>query len=97
MHHNTYNVYHKGALIGMCIDILMREESNGNRGILSLMKELSAKYGKNKPFVDDNLIAEITAMTYPSVGEFLKTHVEGDVPINYNEFFTNGWFSKWRN
>ncbi|HEX9601435.1 MAG TPA: peptidase M61, partial [Mariniflexile sp.] len=43
------NVYQKGALIGMCIDILMREESNGNRGILSLMKELSNKYGKNKP------------------------------------------------
>jgi predicted metalloprotease with PDZ domain len=82
-----YNVYQKGALIGMCIDILMREESNGNRGILSLMKELSTKYGKNKPFEDDNLIAEITAMTYPSVGEFLQTHVVGDLPINYNEFF----------
>ena len=27
-------------------------------------------------------------MTYSSVGEFLKTHVEGDVPINYDEFFT---------
>jgi predicted metalloprotease with PDZ domain len=83
-----YNVYMKGALIGMCIDILMRKESDGNRSMLSLMKELSAKYGKDKPFVDDNLITEITAMTYPSVGEFLKTHVEGDVPINYNEFFT---------
>lgn len=82
-----YNVYMKGALIGMCIDILMREESNGNRSMLSLMKELSAKYGKNKPFEDDKLIAEITAMTYPSVGEFLNTHVVGDVPINYNEFF----------
>ena len=82
-----YNVYMKGALIGMCIDILMRKESDGNRSMLSLMKELSAKYGKEKPFVDDNLIAEITAMTYPSVGEFLKTHVEGDVPINYEEFF----------
>ena len=81
------NVYQKGALIGMCIDILMREESNGNRGILSLMKELSNKYGKNKPFEDDKLIAEITAMTYPSVGEFLNTHVVGDIPINYNEFF----------
>ncbi|MEN8885302.1 MAG: peptidase M61, partial [Winogradskyella sp.] len=79
-----YNVYMKGALIGMCIDILMRKESDGNRSMLSLMKELSAKYGKEKPFVDDNLVAEITAMTYPSVGEFLKTHVEGDVPINYN-------------
>ena len=82
-----YNVYMKGALMGMCIDILMRKESDGNRSMLSLMKELSAKYGKEKPFVDDNLIAEITAMTYPSVGGFLKTHVEGDVPINYDEFF----------
>ncbi|OZV68648.1 M61 family metallopeptidase [Winogradskyella aurantia] len=82
-----YNVYMKGALIGMCIDILMRKESNGQRSMLSLMKELSTKYGKNKPFEDDKLIAEITRMTYPSVGDFLKTHVEGDVPINYNEFF----------
>jgi predicted metalloprotease with PDZ domain len=81
------NVYQKGALIGMCIDILMREESNGNRGILSLMKELSNKYGKNKPFEDDALIGEITAMTYPSVGEFLNTHVVGDIPIDYTIFF----------
>ena len=85
---NYANVYQKGALIGMCIDILMRKESNGSRSMLSLMKELSAKYGKNKPFEDDKLIAEITEMTYPSVAEFLKTHVEGDLPINYNDFFT---------
>ena len=85
---NYANVYMKGALIGMCIDILMRKESEGKRSMLSLMKELSAKYGKEKPFEDDNLIAEITAMTYPSVGDFLQTHVEGDVPINYDDFFT---------
>lgn len=87
-YHDQYiNVYQKGALIGMCIDILMREESNGQRGILSLMKELSNKYGKNKPFEDDNLIEEITKMTYPSVGEFLRTHVVGETPIDYNKFF----------
>ncbi|CAA0213475.1 Probable lipoprotein precursor. Peptidase M61 domain protein [Tenacibaculum maritimum] len=82
-----YNVYQKGALIGMCIDILLREESNGNRGVLSLMKELSNKYGKNKPFHDDALIEEITAMTYPSIGTFLKTHVVGTTPIDYGKFF----------
>lgn len=80
------NVYQKGALIGMCIDIIMREESNGQRGILSLMKELSNKYGKNKPFEDDKLIDDIASMTYPSVHDFLTTHVVGDIPINYNEF-----------
>lgn len=84
---NYTNVYEKGALIGMCADILMRKASNGNRGILSLMKELSLKYGKDKPFEDDKIIEEIIAMTYPSIGSFLKTHVEGTTPIDYNEFF----------
>ncbi|NBC56830.1 MAG: peptidase M61 [Bacteroidetes bacterium] len=84
---NYYNVYMKGALIGMCIDILMRKESDGNRSMLSLMKELSTKYGKDKPFEDDKLIEEITAMTYPSIGKFLNTHVKGNTPINYNDFF----------
>lgn len=83
---NYANVYQKGALIGMCIDILMREGSNGNRGVLSLMKELSLKYGKNKPFEDDKVIDEIVAMTYPSLREFFDTHVLGETPINYNTF-----------
>ncbi len=84
---NYVNVYEKGALIGMCIDILMRKESKGNRGILSLMKELSLKYGKNKPFEDDKIIQEITTMTYPSIGAFLNTHVVGGTPIDYQSFF----------
>ncbi|ARN77958.1 peptidase M61 [Nonlabens spongiae] len=84
---NYINVYSKGALIGMCIDIMMREESHGNRSMLSLMKELSTKYGKDKPFADDSLIEEITKMTYPSIGEFLRTHVAGDTPIDYEKFF----------
>lgn len=82
-----YNVYQKGALIGMCVDILMREGSNGNRGILSLMKELSLKYGKNKPFEDDKIMDEIVAMTYPSLREFFDMHVLGKTPIDYNTFF----------
>ena len=83
---NYFNVYMKGALIGMCMDILIREGSDGNRSMLSLMKELSLKYGKNKPFDDDSIIDEITEMTYPSVGDFLRTHVEGTQPIDYSEF-----------
>jgi len=84
---NYINVYQKGALIGMCIDILMRKESDGTRSMLSLMKELSQKYGVNQPFEDDKLINEISEMTYPSVGQFLETHVVGTTPINYTDFF----------
>ncbi len=84
---NYPNVYMKGALIGMCIDILMRENSSGNRSLLTLMKELSNKYGKNKPFIDDGLIEEISTMTYPAIGEFLNTYVLGTTPIDYDVFF----------
>ena len=31
------NVYQKGALIAMCMDIIIREESKGQKGILTLM------------------------------------------------------------
>ena len=82
------NVYQKGALIGMCIDIIMRNESDGQRGILSLMKQLSEKYGKDKPFDDEKIIDEIISMTYPAIKPFFYDHVIGDVPINYNNYLS---------
>lgn len=81
------NVYEKGALIGMCIDIIIREKSNGERGILDLMQKLTHEYGPTKPFNDDELFAKITEFTYPEVGDFLKNHVEGTTPINYEQYF----------
>ena len=84
---NYYNVYQKGALIGMCLDIIIREQSGGERGILSVMKELSKKYGVDKPFDDESIIQEITDMTYPEVGAFFADHVVGNTPIDYDVYF----------
>ncbi|WP_284651894.1 M61 family metallopeptidase [Flavobacterium terrisoli] len=81
------NVYEKGALIGMCIDIIIREKSNGQTGILDLMQKLSKEYGPNKPFNDEELFAKITSLTYPEVGEFLTTYVAGPTPIPYDTYF----------
>ncbi len=86
-HKNSfYNVYQKGALIGMCLDIKLRELSHGKRGIRDLMQRLSKKYGKDRPFDDDKLIAEIVDMTYPEIAVFFETYVYGETPIPYNEF-----------
>jgi predicted metalloprotease with PDZ domain len=81
------NVYEKGALIAMCIDILIREKSNGERGVLDLMRKLSKEYGADKPFDDTELVPKVVQLTYPEIGNFMKTYVEGDKPIPYNEFF----------
>ena len=83
---NYQNVYYKGALINMCLDIIIREQSGGTRGILSVMQALAKKYGVDKPFTDNQLFNEIVAMTYPEVGDFIKTHIKGETPIPYKRF-----------
>jgi len=84
---NYGNVYQKGALINMCLDIIIREQSGGEHGILWVMQNLAKHYGSEKPFKDDELINEIVTMTYPEVETFFRTHVEGTKPINYMEYF----------
>ena len=81
------NVYQKGALIAMCLDIEIREKSNGKRGILDLMKQLSKEYGTQKAFNDEELFAKITTLTYPEVGAFLTKYVSGFTPITYSDYF----------
>lgn len=81
------NVYYKGALISMCLDILIRNKSNGEKGILDVMQLLSNRFGANRPFLDEELISVYTAFSYPEVGAFLNKHVVNGEPINYADFF----------
>jgi predicted metalloprotease with PDZ domain len=84
--HGQYgNVYEKGALIGMCLDILLRDFSNGKYGTQDLMKDLATKYGKNKSFDDADLFNDIEKFTYPEIGTFLRKHVSGTEPLPMRE------------
>ncbi len=82
------NVYEKGALIAMCLDIKLLQLSDGKYGIRNLMAELSEKYGKDKPFKDSELFQVIEKMTYPEIGKFLRKHVSGTTPLPFSEVFS---------
>ncbi|MEW7280438.1 peptidase M61 [Aquimarina sp. 2201CG1-2-11] len=83
---NYRNVYEKGALISMCIDILMREKSSGQYGILDLVKKLSKQFGADKPFEDSEFIKIVEQASYPEISAFLQKHVVNNTPIDY-EFY----------
>ena len=86
--HTQYaNVYEKGAVIGMCLDILMRDLSDGKYGTQQLMKDLASKYGKNRSFHDADLFNDIEKFTYPAVGDFLRRHVGGHEPLPLADIF----------
>lgn len=85
-YHDQYNnVYVKGALIGLCLDLQLRKLSAGRYGLRNLMLDLSKKFGKKKAFKDDELFSEIVKMTYPEIGEFFNKYVKAAEPLPFEQ------------
>ncbi|HHG85600.1 MAG TPA: peptidase M61, partial [Bacteroidetes bacterium] len=81
------NVYQKGALIGMSLDILLRDLSGGEMGIQELLRALSKTYGKDNPFKDGELFAKIVELTFPEVEAFLSQYVAGTEKLPFEKIF----------
>jgi len=85
-HKDEYlNVYQKGALIGMCLDLQLLSLSKGKMTLQDLMNKLSLKFGKDNPFKDNELFETIKELTYPGVGPFFKRYVAGPYPLPIKE------------
>ncbi len=85
-HKDQYqNVYSKGALIGLCLDIKLRQLSDGKYGTQELMRDLAKSYGKDKSFKDEELFDKITSLTYPEIRDFFRRHVEGSESLPLTE------------
>lgn len=81
------NVYEKGTLLAMCLDIELRKLSNGEMGYRDMIRKLSQRFGENKPFKDDQLIDELVAVTgYPQIKDFYNKYIAGDQPTPYAQY-----------
>jgi len=90
IHKEQYaNVYEKGALIGLCLDIKLRQLSGGNYGLMDMMRNLSQYYGKDKPFKDEELFDKIIEITkQPSLKEFFTRYIAGTERLPLEEIFS---------
>lgn len=85
-------VYEKGALLGMFLDITLREQSGGNITLLSLIRELTKKFGPDRPFEDTVLFNEIEAVAGKDIRPFLNTYFDSATDIPYADMFAKiGW------
>lgn len=76
------NVYMKGALIGLALDLKLLNLSDGTYGLRELMDDLMERYGKDRPFEDDRLFEIIGEVSgYPQATEFLEEHVARPQPL----------------
>lgn len=79
------NVYQKGALIGMCLDLELLEWSEGTYGIQDLIKDLQARYGAERAFKDEELFDVIAELTYPEIRDFFTRHLESYEALPFEE------------
>ncbi|HEY3251385.1 MAG TPA: peptidase M61 [Ignavibacteria bacterium] len=79
------NVYQKGALINLCLDVLIRDESDGRQGLKDIIQTLLEKYGKDRSFKDEELFGEITSLTSPKIAEFFSRYVAGSERLPFKE------------
>lgn len=81
-----FNVYQKGALINMCLDLYLLKLSGGKYGLQHLKADLGEKFGPERAFKDPELFDIITEMTYPEIREFFSKYVEGPSKLPYKQF-----------
>jgi predicted metalloprotease with PDZ domain len=82
------NVYEKGALLAMCLDIELRKLSNGEMGYRDMIRKLSQRFGENKPFKDDKLIDELVTVTGSSGKRLLQQIHCRNQPTPYAQYLS---------
>lgn len=77
------NVYYKGALIGMCLDLHLLKYSNGQYNLQKLLGDLSIRFGKSTSFKDEELFGVIEELGGKESADFLRRYVAGteELPI----------------
>lgn len=85
MQEEYYNVYLKGALLNLCLDIKLRELSGGEYGTKDLVLDLTKHYN-GKPFEDDLLFSEMVIVSgYPELNAFISNFITGTETLPLEE------------
>lgn len=87
------NIYAKGALSAMLLDVKLLELSGGKRGLQDVLKELSKKYGPKKAFKDETFFDDFVKMTYPEIADFFERYVKGTEALPIKELLAKAGYN----
>ena len=75
------NFYNKGAVTAAMLDIRLLELSGGKKGLREVFLKLLDKYGKDKPFPEDDFFKIFVDKTYPEIQQFIDDYIKGTKPL----------------
>ncbi|MEJ8755972.1 peptidase [Pontibacter sp. H259] len=86
-HAQYFNIYNRGALVAMLLDIRMLELSGGKKGLREVVNELSKEYGPKKAFPENQFFELFAAKTYPEITDFFDRYVKSAEPLPVGDYF----------
>ena len=86
---HSVSYYTKGAVIGVLLDLWVREQTNNARSLDDMMRAMNEQFGKTgKPYRDrEDLEAVCTQTAKMSCKAFFDNFVSGTTPFPYDEYF----------
>jgi predicted metalloprotease with PDZ domain len=85
----SISYYNKGEIVGMLLDLQMRESSSGKKSLRDLFHWMNEHYARQGKFFPDSAGVQkaAEAVTGASFGDFFARYVAGIDPIPYDKFF----------
>lgn len=84
----TISYYTKGSVVAAMLDLLIRKETNGDKSLDDLMRNMYQKYylKEQRGYKDKEFETEASAICGKDISSFFKDYVYGKARFNYNEF-----------
>lgn len=84
----SVSYYNKGELLGIMLDLALRDASHGQASLRELLQWMNVNYArKNRFFDDSNGVREAAeAVSHADLGWFFSKYVSGTEEIPWNEF-----------
>ncbi|HJZ65145.1 MAG TPA: hypothetical protein VKD70_12555 [Candidatus Acidoferrum sp.] len=85
---HSVSYYTKGSIIGVLLDLLIREQTNDTRSLDDMMRGMNEQFGKTgKPYRDREDLETVCSQTAKKpCKEFFDKYVSGTVPFPYDEY-----------
>lgn len=86
----SVSYYTKGQVLGVLLDIVLRDRSDNQRGLDDLMRAMNLDFAKTGRYYRDSLDVRLTAekLVDGSLEDFFAKYVSGASPLPYGELFS---------
>lgn len=88
--HRSINYYDKGQIVGVLLDLALRERTHGQKSLRDLFRWMNDHYAKQGRYFDDSedVRKAAEAVTGANFQDFFAKYVSGTDAIPYNDFFS---------